>query len=137
MPNGVPSSIFVGDNSIIGSGSIIASCIIDDQVKIGENCIISEGVKIGKGAIIAPNSYVPPGRVIPSGTYWEGSPVSFVREVKEEEKYETLINAYDSWVTQNENKKSEENENLKSEREEKVKDYVSENYFKWRAKYYH
>lgn len=137
VPNGVPSSIYVGDNSVIGSGSIVASCIIDDQVTIGENSIISEGVKIGKGAVIAPNSYIPPGRVIPSGTYWEGSPVVFVREVKEEESYNTLINSYENWVTENENQKSLNDDSLKTEREEKVKDYVSENYFKWRAKYYH
>eukprot|EP00340_Litonotus_pictus_P000500 CAMPEP_0170515972 /NCGR_PEP_ID=MMETSP0209-20121228/2341_1 /TAXON_ID=665100 ORGANISM="Litonotus pictus, Strain P1" /NCGR_SAMPLE_ID=MMETSP0209 /ASSEMBLY_ACC=CAM_ASM_000301 /LENGTH=251 /DNA_ID=CAMNT_0010800707 /DNA_START=28 /DNA_END=783 /DNA_ORIENTATION=+ len=135
VPNGVPSTVYIGDHTVIGSGCSIASCIIDEQVNIGARTIVSEGVKIGKGAIIAPNSYIPPGRIIPEGTYWEGSPVTFVREVKEEEVYATYIKSYDSWVERNEHDKALNDEQLIERRSEEVKEYVSENYFGWRAKY--
>jgi len=136
VPNGVPASINVGDHCILEAGSSFAPCVIDDQVYIGARSVISEGVKIGKGAILGPNTYVPPGRYIPSGQYWEGSPAKFVRECKDKEIYETYLKSYDNWLDiQNENNSSKD-QKLNTLNQEQVKEYVSENYFKWRAKYY-
>lgn len=74
--------------------------------------------------------------MIPSGQYWEGNPVKFVREVTEKEMYQTYITAYENFVEKEEQIKDAENEKLNITRKEQVNDYVSENYFKWRAKYY-
>lgn len=134
VPEGVPSSIYIGDHSVIESGCVIGSCIIDEQVRVGARTIISEGVKIGKGAIIAPNSFIPPGKYIPEYQYWEGSPVKFVREVSETEVHETYLTSYDNYVNIQDNLK--EDKKLEESRNEEVKDYLSENYFKWRTKYY-
>lgn len=133
-PEGVPSSIYIGDHSVIESGCVIGSCIIDEQVKIGARSVISEGVKIGKGAIIAPNSFIPPGKYIPEYQYWEGSPVKFVREVSELEVHQTYLTSYENYVNVDESNK--EDKKTEEIRNEEVKEYLSENYFKWRTKYY-
>jgi carbonic anhydrase/acetyltransferase-like protein (isoleucine patch superfamily) len=131
VPGGVPQSINVGNNSIIEPGCVISSCIIDENVFVGSRSVIGEGVKIGKEAVIAPNSFISPGSYIPPGQLWSGSPVKFVRELTEEEKYSTYIKSYDNWSVLEE-KKSDDN---KAYANEMMKEYTSENYFKWRAKY--
>ena len=131
IPGGVPQSINIGNNSIVEPGCVLSSCIIDDNVFIGSRSIIGEGVKIGKGAIIAPNSFISPGSYIPTGQLWSGSPVKFVRELTEDEKYSTYIKSYDNWSRIEEQKGDDHKDYVN----EMMKEYTSENYFKWRAKY--
>jgi carbonic anhydrase/acetyltransferase-like protein (isoleucine patch superfamily) len=138
-PMGVSASITIGNHVIIQHNCTILSCIIDDEVFIGAGSTIGEGCKIEKGAIVAPNSFVPPGRLIPGGQLWSGNPVKFVKELSDKEMYSTYMQSYNMWNTA----QSHNNDfNLKKDDEfdldasSTVESYLSENYIKWRARYY-
>lgn len=137
-PIGVPGSIYIGNHCIIEPGCSFGSCIIDENVFIGARSIISPGVKIERGAVIAPNSYIPPGRLITSNSLWAGNPVKLVRELQEEEVHSTFIKSYDYWLqTAEKIKQSELDSSSDLQIRDEVNDYVTQNYFNWRAKYYH
>jgi carbonic anhydrase/acetyltransferase-like protein (isoleucine patch superfamily) len=109
-------------------------------VFIGAGSIIGEGCRIEKGAIIAPNSFVPPGRLIAGGQLWSGNPVKFVKELSDKEIYSTYIRSYSQWnLAQSHlsdfNLKKEDGE-FNIEPGSTVESYLTENYFKWRARYY-
>ena len=131
-PMGMPGSVNIGNHCIIQNNCTIHSCIIDDDVFIGSGSVIGEGVKIEKGAIIAPNSYIPPGRLIPGGQLWSGNPVKFVKDLSEAEIYSTYVQSYNLWNLAHKHL----NEKDDPELEEVVDSYLTENYFKWRSRYY-
>lgn len=142
MPVGIPSSITIGKNTIISEKCSIYPCIIDNNVFIGANTIIGEGAKIEQGAIIAPNSYVPHGRLIPGKQLWGGNPVKFIRELTEEEIYQVYMQTYDIWNLAQKhlngfNISKEEEGEVKIDPETLMEKYLTDNYFSWRAKYYH
>lgn len=100
---------------------------------IGAGSVIGEGCKIERGAIIAPNSFVPPGRVVPGNQLWSGNPIKFVRELDSKEaklNYVTSLNNWELAQKHSNNFNVDESENI-------AHSYLSENYFKWRGKYYH
>ena len=66
----------IGDNSLIGMGSIILN-----EVKIGNNCIIGAGALVTKNTIIPDNSLV------------LGSPAKIIREVTKDEIQANIDNA--------------------------------------------
>jgi carbonic anhydrase/acetyltransferase-like protein (isoleucine patch superfamily) len=141
LPNGIPSSITIGKNVVIQEKCTIYPCIIDNNVFIGANSVIGEGVKIEQGAMIAPNSYVPHGRLVPGKQLWGGNPIKYIRELTEEEIYGVYMQSYDIWkLAQNHmsgfdiNKEGEE---VIIDPEGLMSQYLTENYFKWRAKYYY
>ena len=77
-----PDRITVGNNSLIGYGSILTGHMYEgkgiymNQVKVGNNVVIGgyaivfPGAEIGDNVIIAANSVVPKDRVIPPNTLW-------------------------------------------------------------------
>ena len=77
-----PDRITIGDNCMIGFGSIITGHMYQDEtlylkeVKIGDNvtvggyAIIFSGAVIGDNAIIGANTVVPQDKVIPPNTIW-------------------------------------------------------------------
>jgi carbonic anhydrase/acetyltransferase-like protein (isoleucine patch superfamily) len=138
-PMGVSASITIGNHVIIQHNCTIYSCIIDDEVFIGAGSVIGEGCKIEKGAIIAPNSFVPPGRLIPGGQLWSGNPVRFVKELSDKEMYSTYVQSYSMWNQAQTHlgdfgmKKDDE---FEIEPNSTVESYLTENYMKWRARYY-
>lgn len=141
LPVGIPSSITIGKHVIIQEKCSIYPSIIDNNVFIGNNTIVGEGTKIEQGAIILPNSYVPHGRLIPGKQLWGGNPVKYIRDLTEEEIYSVYIQTYDIW---NLAQKHMNNFDIKNENEDIVIDteglmskYLTDNYFKWRAKYYY
>jgi len=77
-----PDRITVGNNSLIGYGSILTGHMYEgkgiymNKVNVGNNVVIGgyaivfPGAEIGDNAIIAANSVVPKDRVIPPNTLW-------------------------------------------------------------------
>ena len=53
---------------------------------------------IERGAEIRPNSVVPPGRLIPAGQLWGGSPVRYIRDLTEDEKWANYNDSYNQTV---------------------------------------
>ena len=135
VPLGVPSSVNVGKHVTIQNNCTIFSCIIDDEVFIGANSIIGEGCKVEKGAVIAPNTLVPPGRLIPSRQLWAGNPAKFVRDLTEEEVYSYYVQTFNTWSMAQTHLNGFNVENKEVDPDSLVASYLSENYFKWRAKY--
>lgn len=138
VPTGVPASVNVGKHVTIQNNCTIFSCIIDDEVFIGSGSIIGEGCKIEKGAVIAPNTLVPPGRLIPGRQLWAGNPAKYVRDLTEEEVYSYYVQTFNMWsLAQNHLNGFEvikiDNE-VEVDPDSLVASYLSENYFKWRAK---
>ena len=94
LPHGITSSVNIGKNVTIEAGCSIHSCIIDDDVVIGAGSVIGQGARIERGAVILPNSIVPHGRLIPGGQVWGGNPVTFVRELSEQELTDNYTASY-------------------------------------------
>jgi carbonic anhydrase/acetyltransferase-like protein (isoleucine patch superfamily) len=141
VPTGIPGSVTIGKHVTIESKCTIFSSIIDDEAFIGSGTVVGEGCKIERGAVISPNSLIPHGRCIPGGQLWGGNPVKFIRNLTEEEIYSNYINTFNIWnLAQNHlidfNLKKENDEYI-IEPDSLVASYLTENYFKWRARYNH
>lgn len=61
----------------VGPRSVLRSCHVEEQVRIGERCVIMEGARVSQGAILQPGTVVPPGRLIPAGEVWGGNPAQY------------------------------------------------------------
>lgn len=94
LPHGLAASVNIGKNVTIESNCSIYSCIIDDDVVIGHNSVIMGGARIERGAQVLPNSVVPPGRLIPAGQVWGGNPVTYVRDLTQEEMLANYTRSY-------------------------------------------
>lgn len=75
------TDVKVGNYVTVGNSSVLHSCEIGDNTKIGRNCTICEGAKVGSNCIIGDGSLVPPEMTIPDGQMWEGNPIHHVGEV--------------------------------------------------------
>lgn len=139
VPTGVPGSVTIGKHVTIEQKCTIFSSIIDDEVFIGNNTVIGEGCKIEKGAAIAPNSFIPHGKRIPGGQLWGGNPVKYIRDLTDEEIYANYIGSFNIWnLAQNhlnDFNMKKENDEFVVEPDSLVSSYLTENYFKWRARY--
>eukprot|EP00826_Nyctotherus_ovalis_P061892 TRINITY_DN885_c0_g1_i17.p2 TRINITY_DN885_c0_g1~~TRINITY_DN885_c0_g1_i17.p2 ORF type:complete len:151 (+),score=33.06 TRINITY_DN885_c0_g1_i17:531-983(+) len=90
---GVPASVNIGKNVVVGHKCFLSSCIIDDDCVVGPGSSIMEGARLERGCVIAPCSVVPPGRLIPAGQVWGGSPASFIKDVEESQRVENYDKA--------------------------------------------
>ena len=64
---GLPGSVSIGNNVVVGYGSVLSGCRIDDNCRIGAGCRILEGAHLEANACLAPGSVVEQGKHIPSG----------------------------------------------------------------------
>jgi carbonic anhydrase/acetyltransferase-like protein (isoleucine patch superfamily) len=71
----------VGDNVSIGHNAIVHGCVIGDNCLIGMGSIILEGAKVGNWCIIGAGAVVTEGAKIPSGSIVLGVPAKVVRKV--------------------------------------------------------
>lgn len=71
----------IGSGVVIGAGSILHGCIVEDSCLIGEGSQVLDGAKIGRLCIISPGSLVPMGKEVPSGQLWAGIPAKYQREI--------------------------------------------------------
>ena len=61
------------------------SCIIEDEVLIGQRCVLMEGSLVETNAILESGTVLPPCRRIPAGELWAGNPARFVRQLTYDE----------------------------------------------------
>jgi len=84
-PTGLSAATAIGSFVTVGAGSLLRSCVIHDNVKIGKKCIVMEGAVVESNSILMDGTVVPPGRMIPAGQMWSGNPATYVRDCTEEE----------------------------------------------------
>jgi len=75
----------IGSDVTVGHGSILHGCIIGDNTLIGMGSIILNGARIGKNCIIGAGTLVTKGKEIPDGMMVYGNPAKIVRSVTGEE----------------------------------------------------
>lgn len=85
----------VGNNVTVGHKALIHGCTIGDNTLIGMGSIILDGAEVGEFTIIGAGSLVPPGKKIPSGVLALGSPAKVIRELTQEEKDSIIESAVD------------------------------------------
>ena len=76
----------VGDNVSIGHNAIVHGCMVGDNCLIGMGSIVLENVEIGEWCIIGAGAVVPEGARIPSNSIVMGVPAKVVKRVTEEHK---------------------------------------------------
>ena len=77
--------VTVGEGVTIGHGCILHGCTIGDNTLIGMGSIIMDGAQIGKNVIIGAGSLVPEHTVIPDNSVAYGRPAKVVRPITEAE----------------------------------------------------
>lgn len=77
--------VIIGENVTVGHNAIIHGCKIGDNSLIGMGSIILDGATIGSNTIIGAGSLVTSNKEIPSGVLCLGSPAKVIRELTEEE----------------------------------------------------
>ncbi|MCR4907832.1 MAG: gamma carbonic anhydrase family protein [Lachnospiraceae bacterium] len=75
----------IGSDVTVGHGSILHGCIIGDNSLIGMGSILLNGARVGKNCIIGAGSLVTQGKEIPDGMLAYGNPVKVVRPLSDEE----------------------------------------------------
>lgn len=81
---GVP--MHIGANVTVGHMVMLHGCIVGDNSLIGIGSVILNRAVIGKHSIVGANTLIPEGKVFPDGVLIVGSPGKVVRELSEEEK---------------------------------------------------
>lgn len=76
----------IGDRVIIGEGSIIHACTIEDNAIVEPGSVVLDGSVVSKDSILKSGSLLRQGARIPSGEVWSGSPAKFERNITEEDK---------------------------------------------------
>ena len=77
--------VSIGENVTIGHQCIIHGCTIGDNTLIGMGSIIMDGAVIGRNCIIGAGSLITEHKVIPDGSLVFGSPAKVIRTVTDEE----------------------------------------------------
>lgn len=75
--------LIIGNNVTVGHMVILHGCIIGDNSLIGIGSIILNGAKIGRNCLIGANSLITEGKEIPDNSMVMGAPGKVVREVSE------------------------------------------------------
>ena len=81
---GVP--MHIGANVTVGHLVMLHGCTVGDNSLIGIGSVILNRAVIGKHSIVGANTLIPEGKVFPDGVLIVGSPGKVVRELSEEEK---------------------------------------------------
>lgn len=77
--------VIIGVGVTVGHGCIIHGCTIGDNTLIGMGSIIMDGAVIGRNCIIGAGSLITEHKVIPDGSLVFGSPAKVIRTVTDEE----------------------------------------------------
>jgi carbonic anhydrase/acetyltransferase-like protein (isoleucine patch superfamily) len=77
--------LVVGDNVTVGHKVMLHGCTIGDNSLIGIGSIVLNGARIGANSIVGANSLVTENKSFPDGSLIVGSPARVVRELSEEE----------------------------------------------------
>ena len=85
MHTGRGYPVIIGEGVTVGHGCIIHGCTIGDNTLIGMGSIIMNGAVIGRNCIIGAGSLITEHKVIPDGSLVFGSPAKVIRTVTDEE----------------------------------------------------
>jgi len=85
LPHGIPNSLNIAKNVVIGPGCILSSCLVDSDVWIQAGAVVQQGGKVEKGAILLPGAVVGPGNTVQAFTVYGGYPARFVRDVNQQD----------------------------------------------------
>lgn len=89
-----PELITIGDEAIIGQGSVVTAhtitsgwlilnpVVIGPRATVGVNAVVMSGVTIGAGAVVTAGSVVPPDTHIPAGELWGGVPAIRLKSIE-------------------------------------------------------
>ena len=88
LEGGVPAHVIIGRHTSVGPLSVLRSCVVENEVMIGERCVVQEGSVVESGSRLAPGTVVPPNTLIPGGSLYAGNPCAFVRALTYDEKAE-------------------------------------------------
>ena len=83
-PSGWPLS--VGEDVIVGHGTILHGCSIGNRVLIGNGAIVNDGAIVEEEVIVGAGCLVPPGKTLKSGFVYIGNPCTVLRRVTESER---------------------------------------------------
>lgn len=83
-PGGWPLAI--GNEVIIGHGSILHGCKLGNHILVGNGAVINDGAVVEDEVIIGAGTIVPPGKRLESGNLYVGNPCRLLRTVTDEEK---------------------------------------------------
>ena len=86
-------SVSIGKGVSVGHNAVVHGCTIGDNTVIGMGSIILNGAKIGKNCMIGAGSLVTGKTVVPDGYMAFGSPAKVVRELTETEIEENRENS--------------------------------------------
>lgn len=73
----------LGSGVTVGHAAILHSCEVGDNTLIGMGSIVLDGARIGRDCIVGAGALVTQGTVIPDGTVWFGSPARQARLMTE------------------------------------------------------
>jgi len=77
--------VTIGEGVTVGHNAILHGCTIGDNTLIGMGSIIMNKAVIGNNCIIGAGTLVPGGKVIPDNSVALGNPVRIVRQMTEED----------------------------------------------------
>lgn len=80
-----PAPTIVGNRVIVGHGSILHACTLEDECMIGMGSVVSDGSVVEKHAILEAGSVLTPGKKVPTRQVWAGNPAKYVREATDDE----------------------------------------------------
>lgn len=76
----------IGEYVTVGHGAILHGCAIGDNSIIGMGSIILNGAKVGKNCMIGAGSLISEGKEIPDGSLAFGNPIKVIRELSDDEQ---------------------------------------------------
>eukprot|EP01012_Entosiphon_sulcatum_P025696 TRINITY_DN31049_c0_g1_i1.p1 TRINITY_DN31049_c0_g1~~TRINITY_DN31049_c0_g1_i1.p1 ORF type:complete len:249 (-),score=42.24 TRINITY_DN31049_c0_g1_i1:92-838(-) len=97
-PVHAPVATFIGKNVIVGTGSSLQGCTVEDNVHIGARSSIGVNSIVQQGATILPGSVVPPNTVVTKNQVWGGKPAKFIRDLTTEEAKQKGQEADNAWA---------------------------------------
>jgi acetyltransferase-like isoleucine patch superfamily enzyme len=88
-----PEFITIGDEAIVGQGSVVTAHAITSgylvlapvnigaRATIGVNAVVMSGVEVGEGSVVTAGAVVPPDTKIPPGELWGGVPARKIKDL--------------------------------------------------------
>lgn len=93
---GADKPTVIGHRCVIGAGSIVHGCSLEDESFIGEGAQVMDGAKVQKHAMVAAGALVGQGKVVATGQLWAGVPAVYVRDLTSGEKASIAATAADN-----------------------------------------
>lgn len=93
------SPTILGDNVTVGHLALVHGCVVGDNTLIGMGSIVMSRSVIGKNCIVGAGSLITEGKIIPDGSLVFGSPAKVIRSLTQEEIESNHRIAEHYWMT--------------------------------------